>query len=1051
MGLIERHNATMRALMERCIDSRGTTGESEMELVAIAASFAKNACTWSAGRPPYTAAFGRIPRMGIDLLSHENGLVAGSTRSEVHHQAQQHLAAMSVDAGFRRALLRKTSSEQIVDVPVGSVVAYWRWTSKSSKKRGGYKLARLLGRDPDGKSMWLQAGTNTIKVAPHQLRIARGFEQWNPDYEDIKQLRSASDNLQQNLLQDESLPDPDGTLEDGSQPQGVDQPEFFEDTLVEDLPLQVMPDPGLVPLPPPAQEPPVQQEEAVQTDGYELQPPQQPPIHLNVSSPTHINIHQQNLHQQQTFGMTPDQLRQPAVRMPVRKPHLKQQPQTPSQQLQLPLSGPKSPSSSRQLQIQNRPDDLQHQSAPSSAQGSQLDRQHVEAPGRSMPSQTTLHDSTAPQTPPLSSVPEVIDVEALAPPTLEQQVGQSVPSTPPEIRLTPAKRPGSPAPTPPTSRRQSTSTALITSFSSDGGNNLGLRDVRIQQYPDLQLDAGDAFHDVPEEYDREDQNARPYRQTQPENLQQVLPGHNGLVWYDDGIQLRHEFFDGSPDFYAYRPNDVCFQNYKKSPDYAGDGSSDFSDSECEDVTRPPLPAEKKMTRLEQKALDKEIPWQRIMDGPPHVLQAFIDAAKSEENSWMSWQSVRALDDQEVNKIMSDSRQRRRILKSRAAFRDKAKGVPPLKPKCRIVALGHTDPDLYTLARESATPSRQSEYTLLALFISGKNRMLLSGSGEWCLWSGDVKTAFLQGSPEPRKEPLYLLPPQDGVCRAAKVFPARLYEIKGNVYGLASAPRTWSLHVIRTLLQSGWKQSSLDKMLFYRYSKLSGEKHPTLSAVLLVYVDDFLLTHDHRFDRKELLQHFTWGSQEELSFDNPIDFKGKQLVLTMQNDKYALCLNQTKFIDAIKGGRVQKKQLAETVKPEDMSEFRSVAGSLQWVAGQTRPDVAATVSLSCKGAKSTYQNLSDMYQAIEHLQNTKESGFVMTPTPISESTIVVCYSDSSWANAEGFTSQHGGLILLADPRVTSCDGSRWWCNIGRLEVESIGTSVSLNTRGRSFSV
>ena len=219
-----------------------------MELVATAASFAKNACTWSAGRPPYIAAFGRIPRMGLDLISDENGFVAGSTRSEVHHQAsllraeaQQHLAAMSVDAGFRRALLRKSSTEQIVDVPIGSVVAYWRWTAKSSKKRGGFKLARLLGRDPDGKSMWLQAGTNTIKVAQHQLRIARGFEQWNPDYSDIKQLRAASDNMQSNFLQDESLPEQEQS-DSGSQVQGVDHPEFLQDTLPEDIPVPDIPD-----------------------------------------------------------------------------------------------------------------------------------------------------------------------------------------------------------------------------------------------------------------------------------------------------------------------------------------------------------------------------------------------------------------------------------------------------------------------------------------------------------------------------------------------------------------------------------------------------------------------------------------------------------------------------------------------------------------------------------------------------------------------------------------------------------------------------------------
>ena len=222
-----------------------------------------------------------------------------------------------------------------------------------------------------------------------------------------------------------------------------------------------------------------------------------------------------------------------------------------------------------------------------------------------------------------------------------------------------------------------------------------------------------------------------------------------------------------------------------------------------------------------------------------------------------------------------------------------------------------------------------------------------------------ESGLLQGLPEPRQEPLYLRPPQDGVCRASGIFPAKLYEVKGNIYGLASAPRTWGLHVIRTLLQSGWKQSSLDKMLFFRFAKFSNEKQPTLAAVLLVYVDDFLLAHDKRFNRDELTKHFTWGSEAELSLDTPLEFKGKQLVLERRDDKYVLSLNQTKFINAMVGGKVAKKQFADTVKAEDMPEFRSVAGSLQWVAGQTRPDVAATVSLSCKGTKSTYQNLNDM--------------------------------------------------------------------------------------------
>jgi hypothetical protein len=164
--------------------------------------------------------------MGMNLLSDQHGLVAGRTREQAQREAdymraeaQQHLSAMSVDSNLRRALLRKSTSNQLQELPVGSIAAYWRWTAKSGKKRGGFKLARVLGRDPDNKSIWLQAGTNTVKVAPHQSRPALGFEQWNPNYDDIKALRSAVENLQHGILQDEQLPDP---------PQGQELPGFEE-------------------------------------------------------------------------------------------------------------------------------------------------------------------------------------------------------------------------------------------------------------------------------------------------------------------------------------------------------------------------------------------------------------------------------------------------------------------------------------------------------------------------------------------------------------------------------------------------------------------------------------------------------------------------------------------------------------------------------------------------------------------------------------------------------------------------------------------------------
>ena len=63
----------------------------------------------------------------------------------------------------------------------------------------------------------------------------------------------------------------------------------------------------------------------------------------------------------------------------------------------------------------------------------------------------------------------------------------------------------------------------------------------------------------------------------------------------------------------------------------------------------------------------------------------------------------------------------------------------------------------------------------------------------------------------------------------------------------------------------------------------------------------------------------------------------------------------------------------------------------------------------------------MYSAVDHLIDTKEAGFNMLPTTISECSLVISYTDSSWANAEGYASQHGALTLIGDPKVTDIDG------------------------------
>ena len=317
---------------------------------------------------------------------------------------------------------------------------------------------------------------------------------------------------------------------------------------------------------------------------------------------------------------------------------------------------------------------------------------------------------------------------------------------------------------------------------------------RVLLYP-----SGQTIWDAP--YDASERHSFPSRtdmvtelwyQADPPQQQQHS---TSLVNTPEGIQLKEPCSDGSDEIRMPFACHQALKAYRKTDDYCGDGESSDSDISCDDMTlggqgvKTPLTKssggmlEKARTRQEQKALDKdldkEIPWQSIMALPPEDLAKYVESARAEETSWQQFSSVVPLTQKEADEVHHDPVLKRRILKARAAYRDKAKGVGPLRAKTRVVALGHNDPDLHHIDRESATPTRQSEYLLYAMFIAGYNRMLVNND-RWCLWDGDVKTAFLQGRPDERHLPLFLSPPTDGVTKLAGTFKSPLYRIEGNV-------------------------------------------------------------------------------------------------------------------------------------------------------------------------------------------------------------------------------------------------------------------------------
>ena len=836
---------------------------------------ALNSMTYSHGRPPYMAVFGQIPRVGGGLLQDDRSLVThdaqpGVVRPDIlRAEALKALAEINTSQSLRRALLRKTSTAHQHDLLPGQNCAYWRWQNpkgRSTKKRGAWVVARFLSYDPDGRSAWLHSGTTTLQVALEQIRSAYGFENWQPSKDDIKVLKDAAANLRQDLWQDHK----------------ASAPPIDEDAY--DYQLDELPQPSttyhqpttVLPLAPPPEGKPTQQpattttinlpQQAVQLS---TQQAQTTTSNINIFSPTNIRV---STATQRTYQPTTLQQQQPATdldyhhdrygltqrarsrtltnraqRTPKARP--RSQPATPrarsSSQPQTPLPLPKTPTQQAQQTTQptfDQYDSAQYDSA-----------QYESAPFDTAPNTPTERHSPPP-TPLFDSTPE--------PPVPPQPMTIPLPIQPTtQSQAQPANVPSSP-PTP---------TSII---SSQSANEIPVPLLKIPR--STTIDYPQASTQTPQQGEQ----ARSSTDEQPQQPdQQPLPSlpqkrtHEAMLTHIyNKLEPPHHSWDGSQETNNHNCHhsttfSIPAAHQLQSEGYAvleTDLTGMQSESDGENTTdedKEKEPAARLLTRKEAKALEREIPWRNIMKMPQEDINAFIESAKKEEKSWFSWGSIEAISPEAAANILSNPATKKRVLRSRACYRNKSRIPGKLIAKTRVVALGHLDPDLANLSRDSPTPSRTSEYLLLAIFTAGKNGMLENESNvTWIMWAGDVSTAFLQGAHDSSERPqdLFLLPPQDEVTRLAGTFSARLYRVKGNIYGLASAPRTWYKEVCRRLRSIKFTQHSLDHLLFYK------RVNDKLMAICIVYVDDVLLACREDYEKDELFNLFKWGSSKELS-------------------------------------------------------------------------------------------------------------------------------------------------------------------------------------------
>jgi len=227
---------------------------------------------------------------------------------------------------------------------------------------------------------------------------------------------------------------------------------------------------------------------------------------------------------------------------------------------------------------------------------------------------------------------------------------------------------------------------------------------------------------------------------------------------------------------------------------------------------------------------------------------------------------------------------------------------------------------------------------------------------------EVDTAFQYASLE---ESIYVEVPQlyrdpTGVHPATKAL-----KLNRALYGLPQAPRRWFITLGRVLKQLGY-QPLVSEPCFYT-ATIRGAK-----ALLIVYVDDMLLAHSDKRELdiiiSKLESHFKikrLGSPRKLLGLSIFHDMGKHVIEIDCRFKIQKLVNQlnleynvtttlpmeptTKF----RASGIQKPSLCkypEDLYDSDKSTYRSIVGSVMYIALGARPDVLVSICMLSKYMK-----------------------------------------------------------------------------------------------------
>ncbi|KAK8923585.1 hypothetical protein KSP39_PZI019845 [Platanthera zijinensis] len=295
------------------------------------------------------------------------------------------------------------------------------------------------------------------------------------------------------------------------------------------------------------------------------------------------------------------------------------------------------------------------------------------------------------------------------------------------------------------------------------------------------------------------------------------------------------------------------------------------------------------------------------------------------------------------------------------------------------------------------------------------RVLISMAAhrQWPLLQLDIKNAFLNGG---LHEMVYMQQPPGFESTEE----SRVCHLLKSLYGLKQSPRAWFDKFSKALREIGFTRSSADFSLF-TYHQATG------TVLLLVYVDDIIITRDDSNDIQAVKQHlssvFQTKDLRHLRYFLGLEVARRSDGLVLSQRKYCLDLLHDVGYSGCKPVNtpmdVNHKLCAQASDSDTLLENPEYYRRLVWkliYLTVTRPDISFAVGLISRYMHSPRSSHLQAVERILRYLKTAPGQRLVFKTSSSIPTLVA-YSDADYAGSlddrrstSGFCTYFGGHLI-----------------------------------------